>query len=315
MSNVGILGGGGFLGSHLARCLSTAGRDVRVFSRTISRPQPGIGYVRGMVEDQDAVADWLRGCDELLYLAHNSAISPYQDHDRFALIQNVDSFVQTLQTAAAVGVRRVLLMSTGGAIYGPAHERPCHEDCLPAPVSAYGLAKLTMENYLRMFAASHGLSYLILRPSNPYGPGQNGRRNQGVISIFLQKVLRGAPLEVWGDTAITKDYLYISDFVSAAERLMSAGYDNRCYNVCSGHPCSLGDIIAQIRATTGRTVEVRAVAARANDVHHVHLDGSRLHQRIAWRPAVDLAAGIRLTWEWLQSADAAPPWPNGDLPR
>ena len=304
MPRVGILGGGGFLGWHLARALQEMGREVRVFSRTIHRRDPGIEYTRGMLEDQNAVADWLRGCEELLYLAHNTAVSPYQDHDRFVLMSNIDPFVQTLQTARACGVRKFLFMSSGGAVYGPAGEELLSEQCVPRPVSAYGLAKLTMENYLRMFCVQHGLGYLILRPSNPYGPGQSGRRNQGVVAIFLRNALLGAPIEVWGETSTTKDYLYVEDFIVATTKLMAAGYDNSCYNVCSGRGTTLAEIIDIIQATTGRRLEIRAQPARPNDVRKVRLDPTRMQQRISWVPQVDLATGIRQTCAWLRSHPA-----------
>lgn len=313
MARMGLLGGGGFLGSHLARALHEAGHAVRVFSRSIQQRYPCIEYTRGMVEDQQAVAAWLQGCDELLYLAHNAAVSPYEDHDRFALMSNIDPFVQTLQTAVTCGVRKVLLMSSGGAIYGPSPEQPADEQCMPAPVSAYAVAKLTMENYLRMFGPQHGVDSLILRASNVYGPGQTGWRNQGVIAIFLRHALLGSPAEIWGDTATMKDYLYIDDFVAAASRLIAAGYDNRCYNVCAGRSATLAEVIGLIERTTGRQLQLHPRPARTNDVRQVRLDPGRLQQRIGWAPRVDLATGIARTCEWLRR-EAITPGPAGRTP-
>jgi UDP-glucose 4-epimerase len=247
----------------------------------------------------------MRGCRRLLYLVHDSQTSPYADGDRFAFVRNLDLFMSALEAAAASGIKEVMLMSSGGAVYGTMGGNPTSEDSPPQPVSAYGLAKLAMEHYLRIFSAARGGSYLVLRASNPYGPGQTALRNQGVIPIFLRRALEGQPLEIWGTPAITKDYIYISDFVEAAVRLVEAGFDNCCYNVCSGRPSSLADIIEAVEAAVGRRCQVKLLPPRANDIPLVRLDCSRLHQRISWAPRTNLAEGIRRTWEWMRSG--APP--------
>ena len=310
-NTVGLLGGG-YLSGHLAQRLRKDGCNVRVFSRRECPAVPGVHYCRGSIEDQAAVGQWLRGCDELFYLAHDAKISPFRDSDQFALVHNLDLFVRTLATAAAQGVSRILLVSSGGAVYGRTNgNRSWREDDAPAPVSAYGLAKLTMEHYLRMFCAERGTRFLILRPSNPYGPGQTGGHNQGVISIFLRRVLAGQPLEIWGSEAISKDYIYIDDFTAAVSELVRAGYDNLCYNVSSGQPTSLRQIVDAIGDTIGARPEILFRPARANDVPVVLVDPTRLQSRVPWTPQVSLAQGVAATWEWIRRQSPAEPEARG----
>ena len=296
-----LLGGGGFIGRHLAAALVAAGHRVRIYSRHFTHRLPGVEYHQGLIEDQEAVGQWVEGADQLLYLAHNTSLTPFRDHDRFALVGNLEPFVSTLHTAHAAGVRRVLLVSSGGAIYGPTGREAVPEEHPPRPASAYGLAKLAMEHYLRMFGAQHEVAHLTIRPSNAYGPGQAGGREQGFIGVALRNILLGRPVEIWGDTTITKDYVYAPDLAEAVVRLLHCGFDQQTYNVCSGTSVSLGEILDLIRRIVDRPFDLRVLPPRGNDVRQVHLDRSRLSQRTGWRPATSLAEGIAATWAWMSS--------------
>ena len=204
-----------------------------------------------------------------------------------------------MAAAEKCGIKKIALYSSGGAVYGIPAFLPVSEDHPLRPISAYGVAKASMELYLHASAHSKGIQYLILRPSNPYGPGQHPLRKQGVIPIFAHKIQKGEPLEIWGEGATRKDYIFVKDLSSISAALLSMEWDNRAYNIGSGEGTSLLEIIHTIEETTGRTALIEFKPSRSNDVPEIILDTSRVQSRTGIIPTTTLADGIRTTTAWL----------------
>ena len=152
-----------------------------------------------------------------------------------------------------------------------------------------------------MFNHLYGLDYVVIRPSNPYGPRQNPLGIQGAISVFLGRVAAGRPIEVWGDGEIVRDYVYVGDLVEGIYRAALQPTLSRVYNLGSGEGHSLNAIIAIMRSVIGDRVQVVYKPGRVFDVPKIYLDISRAQMELNWRPEMLLAAGIRETWEFVQS--------------
>ena len=289
-----VTGGAGFIGSHLVDALLARGDMVSVLDDLSSgrreRIPEGVSLHVADVADASATADVMaqERPEIVFHLAaqvdvRKSVADPA--HDARA---NVGGTASVLEAARVAGARRVLLASTGGALYGETDELPTPETAPLAPFSPYGASKAAAETYCALYTRLHGLSTLALRFGNVYGPRQDAHGEAGVIAIFGGAALAGRPATVYGDGTQTRDYVYVGDV--AAALLAGAGVDaTGPVNVGTGLETSVVELV--------RALGVQAVSApaRAGEVARSCLDVSRAAELLGWRPEVDLAEGVRRT--------------------
>lgn len=310
-----VSGGNGFIGAHLVDALKADGWDVAVYHKYERRrfgPMPDdVTFYRGDLNQESLVREALAGVDVLFHLLWTTtAIHEIANRDPAAdLLANLVPTIGLLEAALAAGVKRVVFTSSGGTVYGPAHELPIVESHPTEPLNAYGVSKLAVEKYLHMFHHLHGLDYAIVRPSVPFGPGQNPLRKQGAPAVFTYRIAHGLPITIYGDGSITRDYFYIADLVSAlmgvAKRPFSPT-DPRIFNIGGGQPISLTQLVAAIEPVVGRKANLTFLPARQFDAPHIWLDTSRAADMLKWQPGVSLAAGLTEMWAWM-SAHVPPP--------
>jgi UDP-glucose 4-epimerase len=298
------VGGNGFIGSHLQDELKLHGYRVRVLSRSceLFRPiQKGIEYIEGDYTERKALKVAVQGCDILIHLAHNTnPLGSVRTPER-EIFDHVDAFVEMLSFVKDNGIRNIVYVSSGGAVYGNPALFPVLESSELNPISPYGASKVMIEKYLHMYAYLNGLNYLIIRPSNPYGPRQNYLGNQGVIPKFMHKLMHGEPIEIWGDGTASKNYIYIDDFVQAFRMLLDRGLNNTVYNIASGDATSLNELLAVLADVCGVSPKVKYQQARRADVQRIILSYDKLSARIGWKPSTSLEQGIKATKLWLLS--------------
>ena len=299
-----VLGGSGFIGLHLCRRLAECGVNVRSFS---AQPPPAhsdtsaahqeIEWICGDFRDTARVRRSLLHIDVVFHLISTTFPASSNENVQFDLSSNVLPTVQMLEAARDGGVRKVIFVSSGGTVYGIPERIPISEDHPLNPICAYGIHKLAIEKYLYLFHHLWGLDYALLRPSNPYGPGQPVGRPQGAIAQFLHGIMNHDPIEVWGDGTVTRDYIYISDLVRAC--LLSIGHHGRfrTFNVGTGKGYTLLELISAIEEITGRKADVRFREARNTDVRANVLDVSRARSELNWHSTIGLHEGIRRTFE------------------
>ena len=166
--------------------------------------------------------------------------------------------------------------SSGGTVYGNRTDlKPFVETDAMAPISYYGWSKQMMENSIQYVHRTAGLKYLILRPSNPYGHGQNIHARQGLIAVAMGKILAAEPIEVWGNGSNIRDYIYIDDLAEAVVQLLEKDVYNTTVNIGSGEGASINDIIHILRDVVDEEVKVDYKPARSVDVSHMILDTTR----------------------------------------
>jgi len=297
-----VLGGNGFIGSHVVDQLLAGGHRVRVFDRSpehYREPLKQVEYRLGRFDDIFQVAEALQGMDAVCHLI-STTVPGTSNLDPVADVQN--NLVNTLSLLEQMwkkGLRRILYLSSGGTVYGNPESSPVCEDHPLKPISSYGIVKVAIENYLYMYQQLYGLQPVVLRPSNPYGPRQGHAGVQGLIGTLLVRAMACETLEIWGDGSIVRDYMHVGDL---ARLCVSALESNSCgvFNAGSGEGHSINQIIAMIRDMTGGTSEVRYKAARAFDVQEVVLDISRATAQFGWQPSVSLRDGIRDHLAWMR---------------
>ena len=271
-----VLGGTGFIGQHLCRDL---GPDAKCFG--------------GRFEDQKALREAMQGVDVVFHLISTTIPETSNRDVQFDLISNVAPTLQMLDLARENKVVKVIYVSSGGAVYGPDCHRPLKEDDATNPICAYGIHKLMIEKYLRLFYRLWGLDYRILRVANPYGPGQGASRAQGAITQFTNRMRNNEPLEIWGDGSVVRDYVHVEDVVKAI--ILSEKYSGpyKLFNIGSGKGHSLLELVSMVGKAAGRSVEIIFSEARPVDVPVNILDISRAEEELGWHPTISLEDGIR----------------------
>ena len=301
-----LIGGNGFIGSHLVDQLLYKGYRVRVLDRShelFRRPIDNVEYKIGSFADHTILREAIEDCEILVHLAHSTVPVSSLIHPEQEVLDSVSSFVNMFDCFKRGQIKKVVYFSSGGAVYGNPVSLPVDEESKLEPISPYGVAKLMMEKYLNMFSYLYGLQYIIIRPSNPYGPRQNYKGQQGVIPIFLNKILNNEEIRVWGDGGSIKDYLYIGDLTKAVVGLMEKGYDNTTYNVSSSIGTNLNDLLKSLSAACGRIPQIIYEAERSYDVKHVVLSHAKIQQRTGWQPSINMEEGISKTLRWIQQME------------
>ena len=300
-----ILGGNGFIGSHLCRALVEAGHEVKVFDRSGTIPclaiPSSVECVSGNFSQQDFVEQALAGCDAVFHLVSTTIPKTSNDNPIYDLETNLVDTVRLLESARRQGVRKVLFASSGGTIYGIPQQIPIRETHPTEPMCSYGINKLAIEKYLQLFEHLYGLSYCVLRIANPYGEGQSPARPQGAISVFAYKALLGEPITVWGDGSVVRDYIYVSDVISAFLKALTYEGKERIFNIGSGNGYSVNSILATIESLGDQVIKRNYVAARTFDVPVNILDISLAQQHLEWVPNVSLSVGLTRTKAWLET--------------
>jgi UDP-glucose 4-epimerase len=293
-----VTGGAGFVGSHLADALVARGDEVVVVDDLSSGKREFVNPEATFAEGDIRKGIDATGASVVFHLAAQADVQTSvrrPDHDAAV---NVVGTVQVLEAARAAGAR-VVFTSTGGAIYGEC-DAPATEDAPRRPLAPYGIAKLCGEEYLLGWNRIHGTGHIVCRLGNVYGPRQDSSLEGGVVSIFLERMLRGEPTAIFGDGLQERDFVYVGDVVAA---LLAAGAHEGggVFNVGTGEPETVLDLHRACAAVAGSGAEPRFEAARLGDIRRSALDVTRAADGLGWRSAVGLEEGLGRTWDWLRA--------------
>jgi len=299
-----VLGGSGFLGSHLVDALYEEGYSVTSFdryperfrdaNRKIDFHQSDFGN-RGELESV-----FRRGVDFVFHLVSSTVPQSSNDDPIFDVQSNVIESIALMEMCIKYPLKKVIFVSSGGTVYGIPKTLPISENHATQPLCSYGITKLMIEKYLHLFHALHGLEYSVLRLSNPYGPRQDPRGKQGAVTVFMNRILCGEELTVWGDGSVVRDYIHASDFARACIAVMSTD-KSEIYNVGGGVGTSLNELISLLERVTDKKANVKYLSKRGFDVPALYLDCSRLSQDYGWRPNVDFIEGLSEMGDWMRS--------------
>jgi UDP-glucose 4-epimerase len=301
--NTLVLGGNGFIGSHLVDKLLAEGHKVRIFDKYEEhylKPITEVDYRYGDFGNRGLLDDALNDIDMVFHLISTTLPETSNDDPVFDVQSNVVETLFLLEQCVAKNIQKVVFISSGGTVYGVPVELPVHENTPTEPECSYGITKLAIEKYLSLFRLLHGVDYVVVRPSNPYGDRQNQNSIQGAIPVFLNKVARGESLEIWGDGEVIRDYIFIDDLVEGIYKAATVNTQSRIFNLGSGTGHSLNHIVKIIRQITERNIKIEYKAKRAFDIPKIYLDISRAREKLSWAPLTSLESGIERTWEFIQ---------------
>jgi UDP-glucose 4-epimerase len=248
--------------------------------------------VKGDVRDRKVVDEVLEGVDGVVHLAGfvdpaESVMRPLFTHD-----VNVNGTLNVLDACVQKGVGRVVFASSAG-VYGDGNPLPLREEYDLRPVSPYAASKVSCEYYCKTFCDCYGLSSVILRFFNVYGPGQGANQYAGVITKFVQSGLRNEPLTVYGDGSQTRDFVNVKDVVEVMEKALSfESSKTEIFNVCTGKPMSIINLARAMCRVLGKDLEVLYAKPRAGDILHNYGDPAKTQKVLGFKAQVGLQDGL-----------------------
>jgi UDP-glucose 4-epimerase len=309
LSQVLVTGGAGFIGSHVADALIARGHDVTVLDDLSGgfpgNVPPAAAFVHGSLTDH-ALVDRLfaeRRIEHVYHLAAYAAEGLSHFIKRFNYTNNVIGSVNLLNASINTGVKTFVFTSSI-AVYGSTPP-PMTEDQVPAPEDSYGIAKYAVEMELRACRDLFGLNSVIFRPHNVFGPRQNiGDRYRNVVGIFMNQILQGRPMTIFGDGAQTRAFSYIDDVAPVmAEAIDTPAAWNETFNVGADQPYSLLQLANAVAGAMGVTPRIEHLEAR-HEVQHAHSSHEKVRRIFGDRPQTPLAEGLRRMASWVREHGA-----------
>jgi UDP-glucose 4-epimerase len=303
---VAVCGGGGFIGSAVVDRLLEDQHELRILERPRVEPHrlfsqtEKVEWLAGDLMNIHDAESAIEGVDAVVHLVSTTIPETSSDDPIFDIDSNLVASVQLLKLMVARKVPRMVFISSGGTVYGKPAYIPIDEKHPTEPRVPYGITKLAIEKYVRLFSYQHGIRATILRVANPYGPRQRPGTGQGVVSAFLDEALRCRPLEIWGDGSVVRDYIHISDVAEAFARAIGYRGDHSVFNICSGHGVSLNDLMGVIERVLGREVVRTYLPGRPFDVPVSVLDNRLACRELRWEPRIGLEHGIAMTADWMR---------------
>lgn len=301
-----VSGGAGFIGHHTVAALLAEGAEVLVID-DLRHPCPLGAPAAAEVVEADiadpaaalAIARFRPGA--VLHLAAQAGVNRSRRDPAGDALVNVVGTVALVKAALDAGVRRFVMASTGGAIYGQATRLPTPERSRAQPRSPYGAAKLACEGYLGMFGRSHGLQPLALRYGNVYGPLQDGSGEAGVVAITCTRILNGQTPVIRGDGKQTRDFVFVEDVAEANVRGLHSRRSG-VVNVGTGVASSIATVVGELIRAAGRAIEPESEPVPEGEVRDSALDVRRAGRLLGWTPRTDLRSGLDRTYRSFQSA-------------
>jgi UDP-glucose 4-epimerase len=300
-----VIGGAGFIGSHLVDRLLDDGHFVRVLDRSPPELHPDwvkarrVEYVLGDFVDHFSATAAVKDIDVAFHAASTTIPATSNVDMAFDVQSNLIGTINFLKAAVAAGIRKVVFVSSGGTVYGIPAAVPIDESTPTEPVCSYGITKLAIEKYLGVFEFLHGLRFIVFRLSNPFGERQRPGA-QGAIAAFMDKTLRAEPIDVWGDGSVVRDYIYIGNAIDALVEGMGYSGGQRVFNVGSGVGHSLNDVLEVFEAVSGQKIVRNYLPSRAIDVPRNVLHIGLIRREMGWTPKITFADGMGRTWKWYQ---------------
>tara|TARA_Y100000590_G_scaffold171885_1_gene196585 strand:+ start:3156 stop:4100 length:945 start_codon:yes stop_codon:yes gene_type:complete len=300
-----VTGGAGFIGSHVVDCLVAKGYKPVVIdnlsSGKISNLNAHTKFYEIDITEQiqlNRVFDQERPA-MVLHFAAQTSVAFSIENPSFDARVNILGSLNLFEVAKKYQVRRMVLASTGGAIYGEPKTLPCEEVDVLNPLAPYGISKMAMEH----FATSYQLrdfDVVTLRLGNVYGPRQDPNGEAGVIAIFAGKMVSGEDIVVYGQGEQQRDFVYVDDVVEASMKALF-GEGIGVYNISSGLGVTVNTIVDKLRSLLDWQGEVRYQVAREGEVFKIYLSSTKALNAFGWEAKVPLDEGLMKTATYIRS--------------
>jgi len=300
-----VTGGAGFIGSNIVDRLIEKNHKVIIIDNLTTGTKENINkkavFYKLDIRDKNVEDVFKKEKPEIVFHTaaqidvRKSVENPIEDSEI-----NILGSLNILENCKKYNVKKFIFSSTGGAIYGDTNNIPTTEKEKARPISPYGTAKLTIENYLYYYNTVFNLKYVSLRYSNVYGPRQNSKGEAGVVAIFTDKLLKNEQPVINGDGKQTRDYVYVKDVVNA--NLFAFEKDIKgIYNIGTSKETDVNKIFQLINKSLGNKAEEKHAPAKKGEQMRSCLDYSKAKKILGWEPEYDVEKGIKETVEWFKN--------------
>lgn len=301
-----VTGGAGFIGSHVVDAYLAAGHEVAVIDNFSTGSEHNVNTAARLhrvdLREPSAISSLVSSFkpDVVNHHAAQAEVPRSVEDPAFDAQVNLIGGINLLKACVDHGVKKLIFISTGGALYGEPDVVPCDEDHPVRPLSPYGTSKFCFEQYLGTFHRTFGLEYTVLRYANIYGPRQDFKSEEGrVVAIFASRMLEGRPVTIDGDGEQARDMLYVGDVAMANLAALDRGA-NGTYHVSSGYAVTVNDMYRKLALLTDYSQPPQHGPRRRGDVYRIALDNSRAQRDLGWQPAVQLEEGLASTVEYFR---------------
>ncbi|MCC6192732.1 MAG: NAD-dependent epimerase/dehydratase family protein [Anaerolineales bacterium] len=304
-----VTGGAGFIGSHVVDAFLAAGHEVVVVDDLSTGRErnlnPQARFYKLDIRDPGLAEVFERERPEIVdhhaaqMDVRRSVAEPLFDAD-----VNVRGSVNLLECARQSGVRKVVYISTGGAVYGEPVYLPCDEKHPIDPICQYGVSKHVVEHYLHVYRHLYGLNYAVLRYPNVYGPRQDPHGEAGVVAIFTGLMLAGKPVTINGTGEQERDFVYVAD-CAKANLLAAAGDQTGIYNLGEERGTTVNQLFRELAKITGYTAAPQYGPPKPGETFKIYLNSQKAKAELDWSQSVDLETGLSQTVEYFKQFEQA----------
>jgi UDP-glucose 4-epimerase len=303
-----VTGGAGFIGSHVVDSLISNGYQVVIVDDlSTGRPSnlnPAATFYKLDIRSPQLAEIFEKERPD--FVDHHAAqmdvrrsvAEPLFDAD-----VNIRGSINLIECAKNFGVKRLVYISTGGAVYGEPEYLPCDEEHPIKPICPYGASKHTVEHYLFMYEVMYGLKYTVIRYPNVYGPRQDPHGEAGVVAIFTGLMLAEKQAHINGDGEQERDFVYVGDCARANLLAISSANGSGIYNLGSGQGTTVNEIFGSLKSITGYQLSAVHMPPKLGETRRIFLDASKAFRELGWTPTVTLEDGFRLTVEYFKTVE------------
>ena len=306
-----VTGGAGFIGSHLVDRLIAEGHEVIVIDNfSTGRPEnlkqheknKNLTLIKADIEDFKTIQKYFKGIDWVFHIAALADIVPSIQHPDDYFRANVDGTFSVLEAARNANVKRFIYAASSSS-YGIPDHYPTPETAEIRPQYPYALTKYMAEELVLHWGQVYKLPVVSMRFFNVYGPRARTSGTYGaVFGVFLAQKLNGKPFTVVGDGSQLRDFIYVTDVVSACVTAAKSSISGETFNVGSGNPQSINTLVEFLGG------DVEYIPKRPGEPPRTHADISKIQKLLKWKPSVPFKEGVKIMIDHIQDWKNAPLW-------
>lgn len=300
-----VTGGAGFIGSHVVDAYVAFGHEVLIVDNLstgqTANLNPKAKFFECDIVDQEKIEKIIleEKPDAINHHAAHIQVGYSVENPQFDAQNNIIGLLNIMQAAKKVGVKKMIMAATGGAMYGN-KKTPFTEQMKEQPLSPYGISKRAGELYLNYYHEIHQIPYVSLRYSNVYGPRQNSHGESGVIAIFLEMIGEGKPAIINGDGQHTRDYIYVSDVVMANVLALETHFVGEL-NIGTGIETSTNQVFDKLVSELGIDLPKEYGPERIGEQVTSSLDSHKAREILNWQPRINFDEGVKKTVAWFKN--------------
>ncbi len=295
------------MGSHLVDGLLDNGYEVIIFdkenvdTKSIKHNLNKIKLIKGDFANENDITMAIKDIDYIFHFIGTTLPESSTQNPAYDIESNVISTIRMLEIVKSTNIKKIIFASSGGTIYGTPEQIPIPENHPTNPICSYGISKLIIEKYLRLYNHPYGLDYVSLRFANAYGARQDPKGSQGMIPVFLGNIIKGQAIQVWGDGTVVRDYVHVNDIADACLKAIEIKENKyHVFNIGSGNGLTLNQLIEIMKKITGDEIPIKYSKGRKIDVPINILDIALARDILEWRPKVPIEEGVRETLQYLK---------------